>query len=344
MLKKSCIVLSSMMLSGLALSQGVQACSHFSWSTQDHGVYIARTFDWMESGHPVAVYQPAGSAFVHDDIDVSTRYGYFATVIFGDHVTSGVNTKKLSVDTLYLPGTETPDQQEGKHKLAISKLEEYFLGQFDSVSDALKGLNKLNVYVDVTPSLNTGADNHLTVHFALADGRGDNAVIEFTDGKVKVWHGQEYHVVTNNPVYDQQLADWKKLQAQYGDVSTWTEDVKVPGNISGSDRFLLNSYRMVQLKEPASYVNGHVKAMSAITLSPQDSAHHAVNGKSFSYPSEYAITYSLDNDDAYIRYQMNDALTQYHINIGQLEKNNKAVSLDMTDPELAGDVTDQFHS
>ncbi|PJE77882.1 hypothetical protein CI610_03189 [invertebrate metagenome] len=342
--EKKCAMLSGIVLSGLVLSQGVQACSHFSWSTQDHGVYVARTFDWMESGHPVAKYQPAGSLFAQDDINVKTRYGYFATAIFGGQVTSGVNMAKLSIDRLYLPGTVTPEHTDGKKSLAISRLEEYLLGQFDSVSGAIEGLDKLNVYVDKYPFVDPGVDGHVMLHFALADGSGDNAIVEFTDGKMKVWHGQQYHVVTNEPTYDHQLAHWKKFEEGYGDVSTWTEDLKVPGNISGADRFLLNSYRMVQLKEPASYTNGHVKAMSAITLSPQDSAHHIVGGKQLSFPSEYAITYSLDNGDAYVRYQMNDALTQYHINIGQLEKNNKAVSLDMTDPELAGDVTDQFHS
>ena len=44
-----------------------------------------------------------------------------------------------------------------------------------------------------------------TVHLAIEDASGDSAVIEFVKGVQKIYHGKQYHIMTNDPAYDEQL-------------------------------------------------------------------------------------------------------------------------------------------
>lgn len=53
-----------------------------------------------------------------------------------------------------------------------------------------------------------------TVHLAIEDASGDSAVIEFVKGVQKIYHGKQYHIMTNDPAYDEQL---KLLEAHSKD-------------------------------------------------------------------------------------------------------------------------------
>lgn len=45
-----------------------------------------------------------------------------------------------------------------------------------------------------------------TVHVAIADARGDSAILEYLNGELVIHHGRQYQIMTNNPPYDEQLA------------------------------------------------------------------------------------------------------------------------------------------
>ena len=51
------------------------------------------------------------------------------------------------------------------------------------------------------------------VHLALSD----STVIEYTDGGATVWHSPDYKVMTNSPIYDQQLELLAKIEGFGGD-------------------------------------------------------------------------------------------------------------------------------
>jgi choloylglycine hydrolase len=41
----------------------------------------------------------------------------------------------------------------------------------------------------------------------MADAAGDSAIVEIQDGKVVIFHGREFTILTNNPAYQEQLAN-----------------------------------------------------------------------------------------------------------------------------------------
>ena len=67
------------------------------------------------------------------------------------------------------------------------------------------------------------------LHLAISDPSGDSAIFEYVGGKLAIHHGKQYPVMTNSPVYDQQLAldeYWKASAARL-----------LPGTNRAADRF-----------------------------------------------------------------------------------------------------------
>ncbi len=53
-----------------------------------------------------------------------------------------------------------------------------------------------------------------TLHLSISDADGDNAIFEYIGGELKIHHDKSYQVMTNSPVFDQQLAFddyWKTI-------------------------------------------------------------------------------------------------------------------------------------
>ena len=50
----------------------------------------------------------------------------------------------------------------------------------------------------------------------LDDATGDSAIIEYLDGRPKVYHSKDFRVMTNSPTFDQQLELVKKFEGLGG--------------------------------------------------------------------------------------------------------------------------------
>ena len=85
-----------------------------------------------------------------------------------------------------------------------------------------------------------GGKAKATVHMAVSDASGDSAVIEYLKGKPVIHHGPQYKVMTNSPIYSEQL----KLNAYW---STRNRNQVLPGSIQSSDRFVRGSSYNQQL-------------------------------------------------------------------------------------------------
>ena len=69
----------------------------------------------------------------------------------------------------------------------------------------------------------------------VVTARGDSAILEYLGGKLTIHHGKQYTVMTNSPVYDQQLAIddyWKSVGGE----------VFLPGTSRAADRFARASF------------------------------------------------------------------------------------------------------
>ncbi|WP_308390060.1 linear amide C-N hydrolase [Acidithiobacillus sp. AMEEHan] len=88
--------------------------------------------------------------------------------------------------------------------MAISAWAQYFLDNFATVQDALHSLQTHPVCLLSAPI--PGTDRFTTLHLSLSDSSGNSAVLEYIDGKLVIYVGRQYQVLTNDPEYSQPLA------------------------------------------------------------------------------------------------------------------------------------------
>jgi choloylglycine hydrolase len=89
-----------------------------------------------------------------------------------------------------------------------------------------------------------GSEVVAEIHLSLADASGDSAVIEFVDGGTpRIHRGRSVTVLTNEPLYEEQLENLKHYQGFGG-------TAPLPGTGSPLDRFVRASYYLKDLERP----------------------------------------------------------------------------------------------
>lgn len=82
------------------------------------------------------------------------------------------------------------------------------------------------------------------IHLSISDPTGDSAIFEYIGGRLVIHHGSEYQVMTNSPVYDEQLslnAYWKEIGGT----------IMLPGTNRAADRFARASFYINTTKQSA---------------------------------------------------------------------------------------------
>ena len=173
------------------------------------------------------------------------------------------------------------------------------------------------------------------VHLAIEDSSGDSAIIEVIDGKTMVHHGREYRIMTNDPVYDQQL---KLLQGQ--DFSHPSSEMALPGNVNPRDRFQRATYYLSMLPEPKTEREG---VAGVLAIARNVSVPFGAPYKSFGiYNTEYRTVTDATNK-RYV-FELTTAPNVIWVDLDKLDF-DKGAPVMMLDPDniaLNGDVTTKF--
>ncbi len=170
-----------------------------------------------------------------NSIEWTSKYGSLAVSSWDISTTDGMNEKGLVANMLWLVESEYPTfEKEGNKKgMAISLWAQYVLDNFATVAEAVTALEKetFAVVSDFIP----GTDKFTTVHLSISDATGDNAIFEYIKGKLVIHHDLSYVVMTNDPIYEQQLAIAKYWENIPGKTF-------LPGSVTASDRFVRASF------------------------------------------------------------------------------------------------------
>ena len=164
-----------------------------------------------------------------------SKYGSVVTTSWDIASSDGMNEKGLVGNLLWLAESKYPkfEKDKGKPGLAISLWLQYVLDSFATVEEAVATLSK-EEFVVVSFNL-PGSERFATLHLSLSDKTGDNAIFEYINGKLVVHHDKSYVVMTNSPVFDEQLAIdtyWKNIPGT----------VMLPGTNRAADRYVRGSY------------------------------------------------------------------------------------------------------
>ncbi len=222
------------------------ACSRITYSGPEQMVGMGRTMDWMEDIKTDLWAFPAGVKRCGNNDDPQSlqwisKYGSVVASGYNIGSTDGLNTEGLCANLLYLSDTKYGEPKGDRKNLSILSWAQYFLDNYATVDEAVKDFSKDSVNI-IANKLPNGSQ--ATVHLAIADRSGDNAIFEYVDGKLVIHHSKTYHVMTNEPAYDKQLAlneYWQELKGAF-----------LPGTVKPSDRFVRASYFLNHAKKTGS--------------------------------------------------------------------------------------------
>lgn len=213
------------------------ACTRVVYLGENQDVITARSMDWQSDIATNLWVLPRGIArngqAGRDSIHWKAKYGSVVASGFDISTTDGLNEAGLSANLLWLVESEYPAQRGRKPGLVISLWAQYMLDNFATVAEAVAALER-EPYALVTDDL-PGESRQATLHLALSDASGDSAIVEYIGGKQVIHHDRAYQVMTNSPVFNQQLA----LNAYWQQIGG---TVMLPGTNRSADRFARASF------------------------------------------------------------------------------------------------------
>lgn len=217
----------------------LEACTRVMYKGANGIIITARSMDWKTEIPANLWIFPRGlernGMAGKNSITWTSKYGSVVASAWDIATADGINEKGLVANLLWLAESKYPDfNPDGDVKaLSIAAWAQYVLDNFATVDEAVYELGK-EEFVIVSTNI-PGTDRFTTLHLSISDSSGDNAIFEYIDGKLVIHHDASYQVMTNSPVFEQQLA-----------INTYWEGipgtVMLPGTNRAADRFVRASY------------------------------------------------------------------------------------------------------
>lgn len=266
-----------------------------------------------------------------------SKYGSISTSSWDIGTSDGMNEKGLVANLLWLVNSEYSEfkknDKDSKPGLAVSLWAQYALDNFATVSEAVEHFRKeaLIVVTDFIP----GTDKFTTVHLSLSDAHGDNAILEYIGGKLVVHHDPSYTVMTNDPVFEEQLAIneyWKSIPG----------NIFLPGTNRPSDRFVRASYYIGAVPQTDDI---RIATASAFSVIRQCSVPYGISTEGF--PNLSSTRWRTVADHKNLIYYFEDALSPNTIWVDlkkmDFSKSGKIRKLSLDTQQIyAGETSDRF--
>jgi len=226
-----------------AIFAGVQlsaeACTRVVYQGPNNTIITARSMDWKEDTQSNLWIFPRGmernGEVGKDPLKWTSKYGSVIASAYEISSTDGMNEKGLVANLLWLAESTYPEWNHNNKKkaLSIAAWVQYVLDNFATVNEAVAFMEKETFDV-VSDKLPDGS-RMATLHLSISDETGDNAIFEYINGKLVIHHDRSYQVMTNSPIFDQQLA----LNDYWKNIGGLTF---LPGTNRAADRFVRASY------------------------------------------------------------------------------------------------------
>lgn len=215
----------------------VLACTRVVYQGPGGLIITARSMDWASEIPADLWVFPRGmereGRVGPNSVTWTSRYGSVVASSFDMSTADGMNEKGLVANLLWLAESEYPPFDGSQRGLTVAAWAQYVLDNFATVAEAVEALQKEEFVVVTGPMPGLGRNS--TVHMSVSDADGDNAIFEYIEGKLVIHHDRSYIVMTNSPVYEEQLA----INAYWQGIGG---TVMLPGTNRAADRFVRASY------------------------------------------------------------------------------------------------------
>ncbi len=236
------------------------ACTRAVYLGTENLVITGRSMDWLSDMSTNLWAFPKGierdGAAGANSIRWTSKYGSVGAGVWDIGIADGMNERGLVANMLYLTESEypTPVSADSRQSLSLSLWAQYFLDNYATVAEAVAAMQPESFYIIpvASPDGKPG-----TVHLSISDATGDSAILEYVGGELTIHHSRDYQVMTNSPVFDQQLA----LNRYWEEIGGTT---MLPGTNRAADRFARASFYINAIPKTADPVEAAAQVFSVI--------------------------------------------------------------------------------
>lgn len=213
------------------------ACSRILYHGEGDVRIVGRSLDW-KTPIPTNLYvYPRGmhkqGNNLPGSVEWTSKYGAVYAVGYDGGVTEGMNEKGLVVNGLFCKGTiYVNPQTSNRPPMSLSMFVAWMLDLNATTPEVVKALREQNFTISGA-TFDGGTVSAL--HWGITDAEGRSAILEFVDGNVVVYEGQDMPAMTNDPGYPEMTAIndyWEKVGGAN----------MLPGTVRSSDRFVRGAY------------------------------------------------------------------------------------------------------
>ena len=231
------MILGLVFATALLSPQGSDACSRVVYEGVDALNVVGRSLDW-KTPIPTNLYvYPRGmykrGNVIAGSVEWISKYGAIYAVGYDGGVTEGMNEKGLVINGLFCKGTiYVNNNTENRPPMSLSMFVAWMLDLNATTPEVVKTLKEQNFTISGA-TFDGGTVSAL--HWAITDADGSTAVLEFDQGNVVIYEGEDMQVLTNDPVYPKMRAIndyWKGIGGTN----------MLPGTVKSPDRFVRGDF------------------------------------------------------------------------------------------------------
>ncbi len=223
------------LIAGFAID--ADACSLITYKGDSTLVMVGRSLDW-KTPIPTNLYvYPRGMQKVGtpapDAVKWTSKYGAVYAVSYDGGITEGMNEKGLIVNGLFCKGTVYSNiNTRNGAPMSLAVFVAWILDNNATTAEAVQML-KTNKFSISGATFDGGTVSAL--HWGITDAKGNMAILEFDNGDIRIYEGEDIKALTNDPPYPQMQAINKYWQGIGGTHF-------LPGTVKSPDRFARISF------------------------------------------------------------------------------------------------------
>ncbi len=223
---------------GILTSTVANACTRAVYQGPNGRTLTGRTMDWKLEWDGNMWIMPQGvernGLAGERSVEWTAKYG--SVIVSGYEVATadGLNEAGLMANAQWLTTAVYPEDDGETPRLSISLWAQYFLDNYATVAEAVEHV-RANPFDVVTGEVPGQPGRLTTMHLSISDASGDSAIFEYVEGYLQIHHDRTYQVMTNEPVFSDQLAIdryWSRVDRL----------VFLPGTSRAEDRFTRASF------------------------------------------------------------------------------------------------------
>ncbi len=308
-------------------------CSRVLYQGPAGMVATGRTMDWREDPKSNLYLFPRGEqrrgGRTENSVKWTSKYGSVAVAGYDVGISDGMNERGLVVNLLFLNEADYTYEGDVRPVMSMSIWAQYVLDNFATVDEAVAALGRDEFRI-VAPDLPDGGKS--TLHMAVSDASGDSAILEYIDGHLQIHHGREYRVLTNSPIFPDQLA----IDGYWQQIGGMT---MLPGTNRPSDRFVRGTFYVGAVAQSA---DADIAVPTLLSVMRNLSVPYGISTPDNPHSASTRWRVIYDQKHRKLYFEPTLALAVFHIDFGELDfaAGAKERSLRLTDGQsYTGDAS-----